>query len=164
MGAFKIEIVGVGGHGCDRRAKKGDKLFARCGRYGCPDCEAYDFVQRLRQKGMLRDGDSAYSVNVEKDTPAHNAVLARIAGREPTNSQRGTQYDFDYWKVEDADLLPPGATYIGVRMQVNAPSGSVSAEMWYGYPMSALFTHWPGDEKSRVIDDMLLNERVHGSF
>ena len=67
MGAFKIEIVGVGGHGCERKAKPGEKLFGRCGRFNCPDCEAYDFVQRLRQKGMVRDGDGAYSVEVFPD-------------------------------------------------------------------------------------------------
>ena len=33
MGAFKIEIVGVGGHGCERKAKPGEKLYARCGRF-----------------------------------------------------------------------------------------------------------------------------------
>jgi hypothetical protein len=59
MGAFKIEIVGVGGHGCDRKAKAGERLFGRCGRFNCPDCMAYEFVQQLRQKGMLRDGDIA---------------------------------------------------------------------------------------------------------
>lgn len=59
MGAFNINITGVGGHGCDRKAKPGDKLYGRCGRFSCPDCAAYDFVQRLRQAGMLRDGDTA---------------------------------------------------------------------------------------------------------
>jgi hypothetical protein len=28
----------------------------------------------------------------------------------------------------------------------------------------AEFTHWPGDEKNRVVDDMLKNERRAGSF
>jgi hypothetical protein len=59
MGQFKIEIVGVGGHGCDRKAKEGDKLYARCGRFGCPDCMAYDFVQQLKQKGMLPETQNA---------------------------------------------------------------------------------------------------------
>lgn len=60
MGQFRIEIVGVGGHGCERKAKAGDKLYGRCGRFNCPDCIAYDFVQRLRQAGMVREGDTAY--------------------------------------------------------------------------------------------------------
>lgn len=59
MGAFRIEIVGVGGHGCERKAKPGEKLHGRCGRFNCPDCMAYEFVQQLRQKGMVRDGDQA---------------------------------------------------------------------------------------------------------
>lgn len=56
MGAFKIEIIGVGGHGCDRKAKPGDKLYQRCGRFGCPDCMAHDFVMQMRQRGMLSEG------------------------------------------------------------------------------------------------------------
>lgn len=59
MGAFNINITGVGGHGCERKAKPGEKLFGRCGRFNCPDCLAYDFVQRLRQAGMVREGDTA---------------------------------------------------------------------------------------------------------
>lgn len=60
MGAFNINIIGVGGHGCERKAKPGEKLHGRCGRFTCPDCAAYDFVQRLKQAGMVRDGDTAY--------------------------------------------------------------------------------------------------------
>lgn len=60
MGAFNINITGVGGHGCDRTAKAGQKLYARCGRFNCPDCLAYEFTQRLRQAGMVREGDVAY--------------------------------------------------------------------------------------------------------
>ena len=59
MGAFNINITGVGGHGCERKAKAGDKLHGRCGRFNCPDCIAYEFTQQLRQKGMRRDGDTA---------------------------------------------------------------------------------------------------------
>ncbi len=59
MGAFNINITGVGGHGCERKAKAGDKLHGRCGRFNCPDCMAFEFVQQLRQKGMLREGDTA---------------------------------------------------------------------------------------------------------
>lgn len=59
MGAFAIQIVGVGGHGCERKAKPGEKLHGRCGLFNCPDCLAYDFVQRLRQAGMVREGDTA---------------------------------------------------------------------------------------------------------
>lgn len=53
MGTFNINITGVGGHGCDRKAKAGERLYGRCGKFGCPDCMAHDFVQQLRQKGML---------------------------------------------------------------------------------------------------------------
>jgi hypothetical protein len=61
MGTFNINITAVGGHGCERKAKPGEKLFGRCGRFGCPDCMAYEFVQQLKQRGMLHgsDGDNA---------------------------------------------------------------------------------------------------------
>jgi hypothetical protein len=69
MGAFNINITGVGGHGCERKAKPGDKLYGRCGRFTCPDCAAYDFAQRLRQAGMVREGDTAYQIELSEDDP-----------------------------------------------------------------------------------------------
>ncbi len=59
MGTFNINITGVGGHGCERKAKTGEKLYGRCGRFGCPDCMAYEFVQQLKQKGMLNQSDAS---------------------------------------------------------------------------------------------------------
>ncbi len=59
MGHFNINITGVGGHGCERDAKPGDKLYRRCGRFTCPDCLAYEFTQRLRQAGMVREDNQA---------------------------------------------------------------------------------------------------------
>jgi hypothetical protein len=53
MGDFNINITATGGHGCERKAKVGDKLWARCGKFSCPDCIAYDLVQRFKQAGML---------------------------------------------------------------------------------------------------------------
>ena len=53
MGDFNINITATGGHGCERKAKAGDKLYGRCGRFNCPDCMAYEFVQQLKQKGMF---------------------------------------------------------------------------------------------------------------
>ena len=53
MGDFNINITATGGHGCDRKAKEGDKLYGRCGRFSCPDCMAYEFVQQLKQRGMF---------------------------------------------------------------------------------------------------------------
>lgn len=58
MGVFNINITGVGGHGCERNAKPGDKLFARCGRFSCPDCIAFDFTQRLKQMGVLNSSEA----------------------------------------------------------------------------------------------------------
>jgi hypothetical protein len=52
MGQFKFQIAAIGSNGCDRRAAPGEKLHARCGKFTCPDCMAYDFVQTLKQKGI----------------------------------------------------------------------------------------------------------------
>ena len=52
MGQFRLEIVGTGGHGCERKALPGERLYTRCGKFGCPDCMSYDFVQQMKQKGF----------------------------------------------------------------------------------------------------------------
>ena len=59
MGTFNVNITAVGGHGCERKAKEGDKLFSRCGRFNCPDCMAYEFVQQMKQRGMMNYPDAA---------------------------------------------------------------------------------------------------------
>lgn len=48
---FSIFIDAEGGHGCERRARPGEKLYGRCQKLTCSDCLTYDFVQQLRQKG-----------------------------------------------------------------------------------------------------------------
>jgi hypothetical protein len=51
MGQYRIEITAVGGHGCQREIKDGGTTYG-CGRIGCPDCEAREFVRRLQSKGQ----------------------------------------------------------------------------------------------------------------
>jgi hypothetical protein len=58
MGQFNISITATGGHGCERRASAGQKLWGRCQRFSCPDCLAYDFTQTLRQKGFVIEAAS----------------------------------------------------------------------------------------------------------
>jgi excisionase family DNA binding protein len=58
MGTFNLSITASGGHGCERKAKPGEKLYGRCGRFGCSDCMAYEFVQEMRQKGMLQSSEA----------------------------------------------------------------------------------------------------------
>lgn len=53
MGDFNINITATGGHGCERKAKPGEKLHGRCKRLDCPDCLAHEFVQQLKQRGMF---------------------------------------------------------------------------------------------------------------
>jgi len=52
MGQFQVTITAIGPDGCDRRSQPGEKLHNRCGKFGCPDCMSYDFVQQMRQKGF----------------------------------------------------------------------------------------------------------------
>lgn len=52
---FRIEISATGSHGCERRAKPGEKLHNRCGSLRCPDCLTHDFMQLLKQKGYVID-------------------------------------------------------------------------------------------------------------
>ena len=83
MGAFNINITGVGGHGCERKAKAGEKLHGRCGRFTCPDCAAYDFTQRLRQAGMVSDGHQATGQELKdgKEPPVGAEVYNSVDGK-----------------------------------------------------------------------------------
>lgn len=136
MGAFKIEIVGVGGHGCERKAKPGEKLFGRCGRFNCPDCVAFDFVQTLRQKGMVRE-ENGYSVQVD----AADVERLQAEGHTVTEEMEYAQN-------------PVSGQYKPTRG---------TGKFWRQVPQSALFTHWP-EQPSSVVDDMLKNERKSGQF
>lgn len=52
MGQFKLEIVAVGGHGCQREIKDGGRVLG-CGRQGCPDCEFFSLVaDYVRRTGV----------------------------------------------------------------------------------------------------------------
>lgn len=52
MGQFKIEIIAVGGHGCDRAAKPGDLLKRHSAPENHdPDCLAMELVEKLQQAG-----------------------------------------------------------------------------------------------------------------
>ncbi len=52
MGTFRIEIQGVGAHGCQRDVKSGETVTG-CGHPSCPDCLARDFVKRLKDAGVF---------------------------------------------------------------------------------------------------------------
>lgn len=60
MGTFKVEITAVGGHGCQREVKDGEKVTG-CAHPSCPDCLARNFVNQLKVAG----------VNVESATLKH---------------------------------------------------------------------------------------------
>lgn len=50
MGTYNIRIQAVGGHGCSREVKDGEKVYG-CQRMGCPDCETRRFIALLRSQG-----------------------------------------------------------------------------------------------------------------
>lgn len=55
MGDFRIVINAVGGHGCEREKKDGEKVYG-CGRMDCPDCLTAKFIADLARSGaMVRD-------------------------------------------------------------------------------------------------------------
>jgi hypothetical protein len=56
-----VEIVAVGGHGCQREVRDGGTVYG-CGRRGCPDCD-------LRQ--LLTDWKLRNTATVESATLTH---------------------------------------------------------------------------------------------
>jgi hypothetical protein len=105
MGAFKIEIVGVGGHGCERKAGPGDKLYGRCGRFSCPDCIAFEFTQRLRQAGMLREGDIAQGQELKDgEAPPDGAEVYELPVQGSDAAERGVPVK-RYWKKPQQALF-----------------------------------------------------------
>lgn len=48
MGDYRITIDAVGGHGCQREVKDGEKLADDCGSKYCPDCAARRLVKELQ--------------------------------------------------------------------------------------------------------------------
>lgn len=143
MGAFNINITGVGGHGCERKAKKGDKLYGRCGRFTCPDCMAYEFVQRLKQAGMLREGDIATGQEIAHTSPCY-------VGREG-GCCCGAH-------------VPDGAVVYFTDAEGRlVDEGVLGGKSFWKKPHQALFTHWP-DSPSEVVDNLLTNERTKGQF
>lgn len=105
MGAFNINITGAGGHGCERKAKVGEKLYGRCGRFNCPDCLAYEFVQQLRQKGMIREGELAFSVEVPADCIGMPgaARIDEVQGKH--YAQFLMQAEFTHWPRQQGTVV-----------------------------------------------------------
>ena len=52
MGQYRVEVVAVGGHGCQREVKDGGTVTG-CGGSYCPDCAAREFVDGLKRRGHI---------------------------------------------------------------------------------------------------------------
>lgn len=48
MGQYSINVVAVGGHGCQRDKKQGEFITDPCADVNCPDCKARAFVADLK--------------------------------------------------------------------------------------------------------------------
>lgn len=50
MGQFRMTIEAAGGHGCERKARVGERVIG-CSRQDCPDCSLRAFVEHLNRTG-----------------------------------------------------------------------------------------------------------------
>ena len=50
MGMFRVTVVAVGNHGCQRE-KFGADALASCGQPGCTDCITREYVAKLKASG-----------------------------------------------------------------------------------------------------------------
>ena len=86
MGTFSITITASGADGCERRARAGEKLFGRCGRFTCPDCMVYELVQRMRQAGMFGHSDQDRAEFVHRPG-SENPVIDDLLRNERKSGQ-----------------------------------------------------------------------------
>lgn len=79
MGNFKIEIEAVGGHGCDRDAKQGDKINYKIDHTHpdgtCPDCNLKAFVDRFARSSNVL---SAKFIHWPDTTPIVDDIKAGV--------------------------------------------------------------------------------------
>lgn len=54
MGTFRVEIQGVGNHGCGREVKDSGTLQP-CGSPGCVDCITREYLDKLKASGVFYD-------------------------------------------------------------------------------------------------------------
>lgn len=58
MGMFRVEVQGVGAHGCQRTIKSGEQVQNFCGSMSCPDCITREYVRQLKRAGVFFEGAS----------------------------------------------------------------------------------------------------------
>lgn len=75
MGTFRVEVQGVGGHGCQRNVGNGEKVELSCGSSGCIDCVTREYVTKLRQMGVM------FMKNEDPNNDGH-AVLTHWPGQK----------------------------------------------------------------------------------
>lgn len=50
MGQYRVTVIAVGNHGCQRDKKDGEMVIG-CERPNCSDCIAREYVRRLKRSG-----------------------------------------------------------------------------------------------------------------
>lgn len=75
MGNFRLEIDGIGGHGCQREVRDGGKVDG-CGLDYCLDCLARRFVAELKNRGVFNYG----SMKTQDGIDYPRAVLTHWPG------------------------------------------------------------------------------------
>jgi hypothetical protein len=52
VGQFKVEVIAVGPHGCDRETKDGETVEPCGNEERCPDCMTRALVDTIKESGM----------------------------------------------------------------------------------------------------------------
>ncbi len=84
MGHYRLTVIAVGGHGCQR--EKGDgRTVIGCDRADCPDCMGREYVRRLKRSGnQVLSADLTHwpadlppelGTNYPKDNEVHDNLL-----------------------------------------------------------------------------------------
>ncbi len=56
MGQFRVEVIAVGGHGCQREVKDGG-IVTGCGQATCPDCVTREYVAKMRASNSVEKAE-----------------------------------------------------------------------------------------------------------
>lgn len=55
MGDYVVRVHAVGGHGCQRHIKHGEKVAPRCEHPdNCPDCITREYVEKLTKSNSIK--------------------------------------------------------------------------------------------------------------
>lgn len=82
MGRYSINIVALGGHGCQREAGDGE-VITGCGKFNCPDCATREFVRQLTARGSVLESATFTHHPDEPDQVVDNLKSGARSGSFP---------------------------------------------------------------------------------